>query len=204
MADLTCFEYLYNHISCGVLTFHSSGKIISANQTLLNWTGLTNQEMSERVFTDLLDSGGKLYFQLFVQPLLKMNNQVNEVSFNIQGLNGNFPCLITASMPEVETGKESIVLVTIFKILDRKKYELELLRAKIKSKEQENIKTQSLAEVAHMQAHLVRAPLANILGLVSLLQDMENNEAAKNIISMLADSAEKLDIVVKEIIGKTE
>jgi sigma-B regulation protein RsbU (phosphoserine phosphatase) len=204
MTDFPGFEYLYNHTSCGILTFYSTGKIIAANQTLLNWTGLSEKGISGTAFNDLLDNGGKLYFQLFVQPLLKMNSKINEVSLTIQSPLGNFPCLFTAFVKEEEMGKESIIVGTIFRIADRKKYESELLKAKVKSQEQENLKTQSLAAVAHMQAHLVRAPLANILSLVSLLEDVELNESGENILAMLSDSAQKLDAVIKGIIEKTE
>lgn len=55
-----------------------------------------------------------------------------------------------------------------------------------------------------MQAHLVRAPLANILSLATILGDMEVDDEAKNVISKLIDSAKKLDGVVKGIIKKTE
>jgi sigma-B regulation protein RsbU (phosphoserine phosphatase) len=204
MMNFPGFEYLYNHISCGIVTFQSSGKLIAMNQTLLNWTGLTEEEIPERTFNDLLDKGGKLYFQLFVQPLIKMNGKINEVSFNIQSRFDNFPCLFTAFVTEVGPDQEPIIVGTIFRILDRKKYESELLKAKVKSQEQEEIKTQSLAEVAYIQAHSVRAPLANILSLVSLLRDAELNESDANIVSMLTASAHRLDAVIKGIIEKTE
>lgn len=204
MTDFLGFEYLYNHISCGVLTYQSSGRIISMNQTLLNWTDSAKEEISEIKFNDFLDNGAKIYFQLFVQPLLKMNSKINEISFNFQSRIGNFPCLFSAFVTEVEIDDEPIIVGTIFRISDRKKYESELIKAKVKSQEQENIKTQSLAEVAHIQAHLVRAPLANILSLVNLLNDADLDESTENIVSMLADSAEQLDAVIKGIIEKTQ
>lgn len=198
------FTYLYNHIACGILTFRSNGKITSANQTLLNWTDLSQDEITQHVFTDLFDKGGKIYYQLFVGPLLRLNGQINEVSINIQGRNGAFPCLFTATVCQMDLEEELTVLVTIFKVLDRKKYEAQLLKAKAESEAQGQIKSQSLEEVALMQAHLVRAPLANILSLANILDDMEVDDEAKDIIAMLVDSAKKLDGVVQGIIKKTE
>lgn len=62
----------------------------------------------------------------------------------------------------------------------------------------------SLHEIAHIQSHEVRAPLARILGLVTLL-DKKNMSAteSRQILSYIKQSAEELDKVTKKIVNKT-
>lgn len=68
------------------------------------------------------------------------------------------------------------------------------------------IETQNkiLKEISWMQSHAVRAPLSNIMGLVSLLKDNINSGIKDDkIIDYILDSADKLDVVVKDIVKKT-
>lgn len=64
-------------------------------------------------------------------------------------------------------------------------------------------KTKStLAQMAYMQSHVIRKPIANILGLSLLLENMEVDADLINIVNMIKDSAEELDQVVKDMAGK--
>ncbi|GAB3893991.1 hypothetical protein GCM10028803_08780 [Larkinella knui] len=61
-----------------------------------------------------------------------------------------------------------------------------------------------LREIAWTQAHLVRAPLAGILGLIPLLNDPENDENTRQTaLSYLLKSAMDLDEIIKEVINKS-
>jgi PAS domain S-box-containing protein len=68
------------------------------------------------------------------------------------------------------------------------------------------IETQNkiLKEISWMQSHAVRAPLTNIMGLVSLLKDNMNLGIKDDkVMDYILDSAEKLDIIVKDIVKKS-
>lgn len=65
-------------------------------------------------------------------------------------------------------------------------------------------KSKQLARIAWEQSHLVRAPLARIMGLVNLFtNDMVTGEERMKFLKYLRDSAEELDSVVKAIVLKT-
>lgn len=68
--------------------------------------------------------------------------------------------------------------------------------------EQQNEK---LKEIAWLESHVVRAPLARILGLVNLLDNkqLEEGEKAK-ILGYIKDSTQEMDLIVKEVIHKAE
>lgn len=76
------------------------------------------------------------------------------------------------------------------------------------SREQlDKIKTQNqkLKEIAWLQSHVIRAPLARILGLINLFEviDDKDEEMTRNqIIEMITTSAHELDEVIKDITEK--
>jgi PAS domain S-box-containing protein len=71
----------------------------------------------------------------------------------------------------------------------------------IQAIEQQNEK---LKEISWMQSHIIRAPLARIMGLVPLLNDAINNpEARSEIMEYIKLSANELDSVIGDITDKT-
>jgi PAS domain S-box-containing protein len=81
--------------------------------------------------------------------------------------------------------------------LEAKKKDIELLSEDLDKSHK------TLDKVAYHQAHIVRAPLANILGLINLLKSVELDGNITNIVTMLEESSAKLDGVVHEIIKST-
>lgn len=65
------------------------------------------------------------------------------------------------------------------------------------------IQNKTLREIAWTQSHLVRAPLANIIGLVNLLQEKHPHIPPDTLIKYLAVSARELDNIVRDIVNKT-
>ncbi len=64
---------------------------------------------------------------------------------------------------------------------------------------------EKLQEIAHMQSHVVRAPLATMMGFVHLLEDINvSDEEKQEINKNILHSATELDNVIKEISGKTK
>ncbi len=91
-------------------------------------------------------------------------------------------------------GKPASIYGIMQNITDTKLYE-EMLTSKNKS----------LLEIASLQSHQVRKPIAQILGLLSLL-DMENlgSEANKEVLQKLKETAKACDEVIYEISEKTK
>ena len=197
------FEHLFHQVPCGILTFRVDGTILEINQTLLEWLGLSGKTGRKENFFDLLDRGGQFYYHLFVQPILKLHNKIAEINMDIQTSDGSFPCLFNASVCHSATTNDEIIYASIFKITDRKKFENELLFKRTLEEKEKQKKAKALEEVAYDQAHLVRGPLANILGLVSLLDQAEVDEDTKKILSLLNHSSQQLDEVIKRIVDKT-
>ena len=64
------------------------------------------------------------------------------------------------------------------------------------------LKNSLLYDIAFEQAHIVRAPLANIIGLVSILKNLKLGPNAESIIKMLDESSNQLDRVITTTVAK--
>jgi light-regulated signal transduction histidine kinase (bacteriophytochrome) len=59
---------------------------------------------------------------------------------------------------------------------------------------------EQLRDIAWMQSHLTRQPLATILGLVNILDKKSLTDDNKKIIGMLEETVGKLDQVIRDIV----
>ena len=92
------------------------------------------------------------------------------------------------------SGKPKRIIGSLQDITDRYNY--------IKAIEDSN---ERLREIAWTQSHVVRAPLARIMGLIDLLKNhKENIENITEIIDNILISSEELDKVIRKIANKTE
>ncbi|MDB5018893.1 MAG: Sensory box histidine kinase [Pedobacter sp.] len=55
----------------------------------------------------------------------------------------------------------------------------------------------TLAQIAYIQSHVVRKPIANMLGLMVILETMDVPADLKSIISMMTDSAKEVDKAIQ-------
>lgn len=89
-------------------------------------------------------------------------------------------------------GRATRVIGAIQDVTERKKY--------IDAIENQNIQ---LREIAYTQSHIVRAPLARIMGLVNLINVNSENPQTE-LLEYVRSSAHELDDVIRSIVRKTE
>jgi PAS domain S-box-containing protein len=62
-----------------------------------------------------------------------------------------------------------------------------------------------LKDIAWIQSHVVRAPLARLLGLVNAMQDEKIKDSDKNIFyNHILESAEELDEIIRSVVNKSQ
>jgi sigma-B regulation protein RsbU (phosphoserine phosphatase) len=93
---------IYETAPCGLLVLISSGQILYVNQVFSGWLNSDSDHLLSKNFTDLLNAGGKFYYQLFVQPSLKMHQSVKEIDFSIETSSSSFSCLFSASVIKIK------------------------------------------------------------------------------------------------------
>jgi two-component system sensor histidine kinase/response regulator len=98
---------------------------------------------------------------------------------------------------------EMYILQTIQMTKLLKEAELSLYRKKSADALEEQ--NQKLREISWMQSHVIRAPLAKIIGLIPLINDVKENKVEREkMLNYLLSSANELDEVIGNITDKTE
>ncbi|MEU9253700.1 SpoIIE family protein phosphatase [Streptomyces sp. NPDC048270] len=123
-------EELYESAPCGYLSTLMDGTIAKINQTLLDWLGLTREEVVGRKrFTDLLSVGGKLYHETHFAPLLRMQGRISEIALELKASGGRrLPVLVSSTVKTSADGEPMLIRTTVFDARQRRSYENELLR----------------------------------------------------------------------------
>src|ERR1051325_3347979 len=125
-------EDLYEHAPCGYLTTLPDGTIVKVNQTFLTWTGYTRGELiGHRRFRDLLTSGGQIYHETHYAPLLRMQDEVHELAFDLVCSDGRqLPALVNSVLARDEQGLPRASRTTLFTSTERRQYEQDMLLAR--------------------------------------------------------------------------
>ncbi|AQH05036.1 hybrid sensor histidine kinase/response regulator (plasmid) [Burkholderia sp. KK1] len=144
--SLPDFEAAYDHAPCGLFTAVSGGKVLRVNRTFCGWLGFSASELVEsRTFQDLLTTGGKIFLQTHLAPLLQVQRSVSEVKLDMRHRDGTVvPMLVNVSRL-VEAGVEFDEFAVMV-MGDRHKYERELIAAR--SRSDEALQAKKSAELA--------------------------------------------------------
>jgi PAS domain S-box-containing protein len=117
------------------------------------------------------------------------------IEYRFQCSNGDYKYVLDRSYVITDVnGQPSRIIGSIQDITERRKY--------INAIESSN---ERLREIAWTQSHVVRAPLARIMGLIDLLKNQRNNlDNIDEIIDNILNSSIELDKVIRKITNKTE
>lgn len=129
---------LYENAPMGYLSTLPSGVIVKVNRTFSTWTGLAVDELLGSRFQDLLTTGGRVYHETHMAPLLRMQGAVREIALDVVRRDGSvLPCLLNAVEVRDATGSPVLVRATLFEATARRRYERELLAAQRAAEESE-------------------------------------------------------------------
>jgi sigma-B regulation protein RsbU (phosphoserine phosphatase) len=129
-------EDLYENAPCGYLSTLPDGTVARVNRTLLEWTGHRREAVVGRPFVDLLSPGGRIYHETHYAPLLRMQDSVREIAFEIvRADGGRLPVLVNSTVQRDAAGEPVGVRTTVFDATDRREYERELVRARDREQE---------------------------------------------------------------------
>ncbi len=125
-------ELLYDTAPCGYLSTTPDGKILKANQTLLDLLGYQRDELVDRLkFTDLLSAGGRIYHETHYAPMLRMQGAAREIALDLVHRDGTrIPVLVNAVVDSAADGRVRMVRAAVFDATHRRAYEIELRAAK--------------------------------------------------------------------------
>lgn len=125
------FEELWEHAPCGHLTTRMDGTIVRVNTTLLRWLGLDRDDVIDGVFTDLLEAGGRLFYETRQRPVLMLQGEMREISMRLRRSDGTaLPVLVNSVVVMDDAGAPSEIRTAVFDSTERHQYERELIDAR--------------------------------------------------------------------------
>jgi PAS domain S-box-containing protein len=204
MAQEESLEDLYENAPSGYISTLPDGTFVKVNQTFLSWIGFTRDELLAGIrFQDLLTVVGKIYHETHYMPLLHMQRSVSEVAFDLRCKAGQqLPVLITSVQKTDEVGRPLLNRTTVFKALDRRKYEQELLEAQKKAVQA----AQSKARLLSTLGHEIGTPLSAIMLATQALERGAIDAKQQRYLRILKSSSQNLLALANDILdyGKIE
>jgi PAS domain S-box-containing protein len=166
---------LFNKAPFGYFITKEDGTIIKINDTLLSLIQSNRDALlGKKRFQDLLNVGGRIYYETHYLPLLIHQKEVQEINFDIRSNKGtNIPVLVNTNVIK-EEGGQLFFLSTVIDISQRKLYERELYLAKERAQEVSKKleeANQELKNFSVVLSHDVRSPLVNIITFLNLVND---------------------------------
>lgn len=130
--DAFTVDELYDGAPSGYVSLLPGGEILRVNQTFLDWTAFTRDDLvGARRFQDLLTPGGRIFYETHCQPLLMIEGVVREITLDVCGADGHrMPVLFGAETLRREDGEPGLIRATIFDNSQRRSYERALLASR--------------------------------------------------------------------------
>jgi signal transduction histidine kinase len=157
---------LYENAPCGYVTTTPEGTLLKINATFVAMTGRPREWLlSSCRFQDLLTSGGRIFWDTHLRPLLRLQGYVREIALEMQLPSRQLPILFNAVERRAGGGGEFVVRMTLFDASDRRRYERELVLARNAAEQAATARSELIAMVSHD----VRAPLSAMLTAAHML-----------------------------------
>ncbi|MDP2042262.1 MAG: ATP-binding protein [Algoriphagus sp.] len=201
-------EDLYQNAPFGYMTVRADGLIVNVNATLLKWLDYEWEEiLLQKSFQDLLDMGGKIYFETHMMPMLLMQGEISEINIELKGKASiKLPTLVNASRIHDQSALETYFRFSILDITQRKSYELELIKARQEAEQTiQRLKqiNSELEQFAYIASHDLQAPLRTISGLIALSEKKGHfpgdSEVAKYF-SLIKRNAQRMKLMIGDLL----
>lgn len=201
------FEFLANIIPHLIFTASCDGKVDFMNDRFFEYFNYSKSDFTQISFLRLVHpqdkfKAARLWTRCFKQEI-RFDAEVRLISGK-----GDYEWFLIRAVPyKNESGKTSAWFGSCTNIHEQKEKQMRMMNelnnslstaGEIISKNEETLK-----EIAFDQAHLIRMPLANILGLIEVMETMDLDEETQNVHALLKQSSSQLDEVIKKIVAKT-
>lgn len=201
-------EDLYQNAPFGYMTVRADGLIVNVNATLLKWLDYEWEEiLLQKSFQDLLDMGGKIYFETHMMPILLMQGEISEINIELKGKASiKLPTLVNASRIHDQSALETYFRFSILDITQRKSYELELIKARQEAEQTiQRLKqiNSELEQFAYIASHDLQAPLRTISGLIGLSEKKGHFPADSEVtkyFSLIKRNAQRMKLMIGDLL----
>lgn len=173
-----------------VQAIYETERMDRENAQLRSETGLRNEQLKSREHLLMAISAGLFLLAVFAVILFRQRSRIQRNNTILHQKN-----------EEINNQKRSIELQAV--TLMRLNEELQALNKTLETRIEERskqliIKNQKLAEYSFVNAHKLRAPVASILGLIHLMEQVDSDERLV-VLDHLRMCASQLDAIIQEI-----
>jgi sigma-B regulation protein RsbU (phosphoserine phosphatase) len=211
------FQDLFENAPCGYFSLDAKGRIFIVNNTLAAWLGCAREDLVGKRLTDILNVAGRIFYETHVAPLLRMQGFFNEFALDMVCAD-NAPLPVIANAVERRSADGTLLFTryTIFKAVDRRRYERELVNARIEAerlrKEADVLKASAQSdlsserEIAELReqfiavlGHDLRNPLASLSAGVRLMLAAKSPAEAEKLGRMMQGSVDRMAKLVDSV-----
>lgn len=140
-------DELLNTAPCGFLAFSDDGTILAANATLAGWLGRAAGSLDGLHVESILPPGGRIFYQSYFFPLLKLHGRAEEVYLSLRGDGGGDVPVLANAARAVRDGAAVNDCVFV-PMLQRRRFEDELLAAKREAEAANRVKDALIEELS--------------------------------------------------------
>jgi PAS domain S-box-containing protein len=183
---------------CGFLSFTDDGTVRSVNQTLLDLLGRSRTAVVGDHVESLLSSGAKLFYHTHFFPMLKMQEEVEEVYMSLETSDGDALSFLLNAERTPRDG-ETVNEMVLLPFEERNQYEDEILQAKQVAEQANRAKAKFLSTVSHE----LRTPISTIKSLsqyLSLGVRGPVTEEQEEYLDRIDAAADYLDTLITDIL----
>ena len=193
----------YEQAPCGYLSTYTDGTIVRVNQTFLDWTGHSREEVAGKRFQDLLTMPGKIFYETQFYPLLQMQGFVKEVALDLV-CNGRKPLsVLVNSTTQNATDGPMLIHSAFFDATDRTRYEFDLLLSRRELQEEVKKRTMQL-EAEILERQHAEEELRELTGKLLQLRDDEQRRLARELHDSVGQMLAALSMNIAIIDGESE
>lgn len=167
-------------------------KFLDVNEATLLHYGYSREEFLNLTLRDIRPAEEMDNFDEALAEGIKHSNEPRNRSMVHQMKNGDLKNVEIKIAP-IPYQENNVNIVIATDVTERLRY--------IKAIEDQN---EQLKEISWMQSHIIRAPLSRIMGLIPLIVNVKDDlEDRETMLNFLAESADELDSVIKNITDKS-
>ncbi|RMA66415.1 PAS domain S-box protein [Ulvibacter antarcticus] len=194
------YRSIIANMSLGMIEYDPSNAITLVNQSLLDMSGYTEDEVLGKSILEIFQLGKQVEFAK--QKIANRRKGISEsFEIEVQNKKGEERTWLVSSAPNLdEKGVFTGTIGVILDITDRKNHEIlkEELLFKLEKSNNE------LHEYAHIVSHDLKSPLRSLFALVSWLRDDNTdklNTASLEHLDLMETTLEKMDQLITDILS---